>query len=63
MALVREQDLFFAAAALVAAFGLTDRLKRLVAFGAAAFVVFLPQLAVYHVLYGRPWPAPQVRTR
>ena len=63
MALVREQDLFFAAAALVAAFGLTDRLKRLVAFGAAAFVVFLPQLAVYHVLYGRPWPAPQVQNK
>jgi len=63
MALVREQDLFFAAAALVAAFGLTDRLRRLAAFGAAAFVVFLPQLAVYHVLYGRPWPAPQVQNK
>jgi len=63
MALVREQDLFFAAAALVAAFGLTDRLRRLAAFGAAAFVVFLPQLAVYHVLYGRPWPSPQVQNK
>jgi hypothetical protein len=63
MALVREQDLFFAAAALAAAFGPTDRLKRLVAFGAAALVVFLPQLAVYHVLYGRPWPAPQVQNK
>jgi len=66
MALVREQDLFFAAAALVAAFGLNDRRKRLVAFGAfgaAALVVFLPQLAVYQVLYGRPWPAPQVQNK
>ncbi len=63
MAIVREQDLFYAAAALVAAYGTTDRLKRLIAFGAAAFVVFLPQLAVYHVLYGRPWPAPQVQNK
>jgi len=63
MALVREQDLFFAAAALVAVFGMTHRLKRLVAFGGAAIVVFLPQLAVYHVLYGRPWPAPQVQNK
>jgi hypothetical protein len=63
MALVREQDLFFAAAALIAAYGMTDRLKRLIAFGASAFVVFLPQLAVYHVLYGRPWPAPQVENK
>jgi hypothetical protein len=52
-----------AAAALVAAYGMTDRLKRLVAFGAAAFVVFLPQLAVYNALYGRPWPAPQVENK
>ena len=63
MALVREQDLFFAAAALVAVFGMTHRLKRLVAFGGAAIVVFLPQLAVYHVLYGRPWPAPHVQNK
>lgn len=63
MALVREQDLFFAAAALLAAFGMTHRLKRLAAFGAAAFAVFLPQLAVYQVLYGRPWPAPQVENK
>jgi hypothetical protein len=63
MALVREQDLFFAASALAAVFGLPHRLKRLVAFGAAAFAVFLPQLAVYHVLYGRPWPAPQVQNK
>jgi hypothetical protein len=63
MALVREQDLFFAAAALVAVRGLPDRVKRLFAFGAAALLVFLPQLAVYHVLYGRPWPAPQVENK
>ncbi len=63
MALVREQDLFFAAAALVAVVGLQDRLKRLLAFGAAAFLVFLPQLAVYQVLNGEPLPAPQVQNK
>lgn len=63
MALVREQDLFFAAAALVAVHPLPDRLKRLAAFGASALLVFLPQLAVYHALYGRPWPAPQVQNK
>jgi hypothetical protein len=63
MALVREQDLFFAAAALVAAYGMTDRLKRLVVFGATALLVFLPQLAVYYTLYGRPRPAPQVENK
>ncbi len=63
MALVREQDLFFAACALIAVLGLTDRLKRLVAFGAAAFLVFLPQIAVYHVLYGEPLPSPHVQDK
>ncbi len=63
MALVREQDLFYAVAVLVAVRGVPDRLKRLAAFGAAALLVFLPQLAVYQVLYGRPEPAPQVQNK
>jgi hypothetical protein len=63
MALVREQDLFYAVAVLFAVRGVTDRLKRLAAFGAAALLVFVPQLGVYQVLYGRPWPAPQVQNK
>jgi Dolichyl-phosphate-mannose-protein mannosyltransferase len=63
MALVREQDLFFAAAALVAAFAVPERLKKLASFGAAAFVVFLPQLAVYQVLNGAPEPAAEVQRK
>jgi hypothetical protein len=63
MAVVREQDFFFAAAALVAAVGLPDRLKRLAAFGAAALLVFLPQLAVYQVLNGRPRPSPHIENK
>ena len=63
MALVREQDLFFAAAALIAVLGLRDRLKRLVAFGASAFLVFLPQLAVYQVLNGEPLPSAHIQDK
>jgi hypothetical protein len=63
MALVREQDLFFAALVPLAVLPLTDRLKRLAAFGAAAFLVFLPQLAVYQVLNGRPSPSPLVQRK
>jgi Dolichyl-phosphate-mannose-protein mannosyltransferase len=66
MALVREQDLFFSVAALVAGLSprirvsLNDRLKRLVAFGAAALAVFSPQFVVYQILNGRPLPSPHV---
>ena len=69
MALVREQDGLFAVAALVAALspGLeTDtagRIKRLVAFGAAAALVFAPQLVVYLILNGRPGPSPYVQRK
>jgi Dolichyl-phosphate-mannose-protein mannosyltransferase len=63
MALVREQDLFFAAAALVAVLGTSERLKKLAAFGAAAFVVFFPQLAVYQVLNGAPEPAHEIQRK
>ncbi|HJS73226.1 MAG TPA: glycosyltransferase family 39 protein [Vicinamibacteria bacterium] len=63
MALVREQDLFFAVAALLAVLVIPDRLKKLAAFGAAAFVVFLPQLVVYQVLNGTPEPAPEVQRK
>jgi len=67
MALVREQDGLIAVAALVSvAFVKSDvagRIARLVAFGASAFVVFLPQLWVYLVLYGRPAPSPHVENK
>jgi hypothetical protein len=63
MALVREQDLFFAVAALVAVLAVPHRLKKLAAFGATAFVVFLPQLAVYQVLNGSPEPAHEVQRK
>ena len=69
MALVREQDGLFAVAALLAALSsrletdLTGRVKRVLAFGAAAFLVFLPQLLVYQVLYGRPAPSPHVANK
>jgi hypothetical protein len=63
MALVREQDFFFAAAALVAVLSLKDPLKRLIIFGAAAVVVFLPQFVVYQVLNGRPRPSPHIENK
>lgn len=67
MALVREQDGLFAIAALVAVvfsqWDLPGRLARLVAFGASAWVVFLPQLLVYWILYGRPAPSPHVENK
>jgi hypothetical protein len=63
MALVREQDLFFAAAALVTVLGLAQPVRKLLAFGAAALVVFLPQLAVYQVLNGRPLPSPHIENK
>jgi hypothetical protein len=63
MALVREQDLFFGVVVPFAALGLSDRVKRLVAFGVAAFLVFAPQLAVYQVLNGQPSPSPLVQRK
>ena len=69
MALVREQDGLFAVAALVAALSprletdLSGRVKRLLAFGATAFLVFSPQLLVYQVLYGRPAPSPHIANK
>lgn len=69
MTLVREQDGFFALAALVAAAAprlqasLSDRLKRLCAFGASALAVFAPQLLVYQILNGRPLPSPHVEAK
>ncbi|HSF18065.1 MAG TPA: hypothetical protein VLK65_21190 [Vicinamibacteria bacterium] len=65
MALVREQDLFFALAALVAAsrWDVTSGLKRLVVFGATTLAVFAPQLLVYEVLNGRPFPSPHVQDK
>ena len=69
MALVREQDGLFAVAALVAALSprletdLTGRVRRVLAFGAAAFFVFAPQLLVYQILYGRPAPSPHVANK
>jgi hypothetical protein len=69
MALVREQNGFFAIAALIAAFSpqldadWVGRTKRLVAFGLAAVVVFAPQLLVYFILYGRPAPAPHIQRK
>jgi hypothetical protein len=69
MALVREQDGLFAVAALLAAaaprleLGLAGRLRRLMAFGATALAVFVPQLLVYQILYGRPAPSPHVENK
>jgi hypothetical protein len=69
MGLVREQDGLFAVAALVAALSptlrtdLSGRLKSILSFGASAFLVFLPQLLVYQVLYGRPAPSPHVSNK
>jgi hypothetical protein len=63
MALVREQDVFYAAAVPLALFPLDGRLRRLASFGAAAFLVFVPQLFVYQVLSGSPEPLPEVQRK
>jgi hypothetical protein len=69
MALVREQDGFFAIVALMAALSPrleTDwvgRLKRTVAFVVSAAAVFTPQLVVYLILYGRPAPSPIIQNK
>lgn len=67
MALIREQDGLIAVAALITVVlvqtDLAGRLWRVIAFGSSAFVVFLPQLLVYQVLYGRPAPSPHVENK
>jgi hypothetical protein len=63
MALVREQDLFYAVAAPLSLVALDQRVKRLAAFGAVAFFVFVPQLVVYQILNGSPEPSPHVRDK
>ena len=67
MALVREQDGLIAIVAAVSVVfvqsDLAGRLWRALSFGASAFVVFLPQLLVYQVLYGRPTPSPHVENK
>jgi len=69
MALVREQDGLFAVAALVSVLSprletdTAGRIKRLVAFGAAAALVFAPQIVVYLILNGRPGPSPYVQRK
>jgi len=66
MALVREQDLFFAVAALVAlvsSWELRKSLLRAAAFGVSALVVFSPQLVVYQILNGRPLPSQHIQNK
>lgn len=66
MALVREQDLFFAVAALVALVASRESGKsagRAVAFGISALVVFSPQLLVYQILNGRPLPSQHIQAK
>lgn len=69
MALVREQDLLFAAAAALLAFspkvamGVFDRLRRLAVFGLASLVVFSPQFWIYMVLNGQPGPSHHVQDK
>ena len=69
MALVREQDLLFAVVALIAALAPSlrvspvERIRRLVAFGLAALLAFVPQLVVYQILNGRPTPSPHVQNK
>lgn len=66
MALVREQDGFFAVAAvvpLIATSELPKTIRRAAAFGFSAFLVFAPQLVVYQILNGRPLPAHEVQRK
>ncbi len=72
MALVREQDLFFAAAICVPLLrplfeagriepGALQKIAgQIASFGAAALAVFSPQLIVYQILNGRPLPSPHI---
>ena len=66
MALVREQDLFFAVAALVAlvsSWKLRKSVRRAAAFAVSALVVFSPQLVVYQILNGRPLPSQHIQAK
>jgi hypothetical protein len=63
MALVREQDLFYAVFAPLSLLALDRRVKRLVCFGVAAFLVFAPQLFVYQILGGSPEPSLEVQRK
>lgn len=66
MALVREQDLFFAVAALIAlvsSWELRKSVQRAAAFGMSALVVFSPQLVVYQILNGRPLPSQHIQAK
>jgi len=67
MTLVREQDLFFAAAVVVPLFLCRKEplqaLKKIALFVTTALLVFCPQLVVYETLYGRPLPAPSIQNK
>ena len=66
MALVREQDFFFAMAALVplvASWELRKSAQRAVAFGVSALLIFSPQLVVYQILNGRPLPSQHIQNK
>lgn len=69
MMMVREQDFFFAAAgvvplyARVAAGDLRGAVKRAATFGAAALLVFSPQLVAYQILNGRPLPSHHIQAK
>jgi predicted membrane protein len=69
MTLIREQDWFFAVAAVVPivvsfkSWGLGETFKRVLAFGASALLVFSPQFMVYQILNGRPFPSHHVQAK
>ncbi len=66
MALVREQDLLFAVAALVplvASWELRKSAARAAAFGVSALLIFSPQLVVYQILNGRPLPSQHIQNK
>ena len=66
MALVREQDFFFAVAALAALVASGEqrrRAQRAAAFGVSALLIFSPQLVVYQILNGRPLPSHHIQDK
>ena len=66
MALVREQDFFFAMAALVplvASWELRKSAQRAAVFGVSALLIFSPQLVVYQILNGRPLPSQHIQNK
>jgi hypothetical protein len=69
MMLIREQDFFFAVAAVVPLGAMVmsgdvrGSVKRAAAFGAAAVAVFAPQLVVYQILNGRPAPSHHIQNK